>query len=201
MKRIHKFNRNAARQLAGSMEQPLAASWQMLHEQQQQEGPAAPPKKLTLEEQLTSAREDLATAQSSLDAVTRERDTAKSDVTRLTSERDNLQTQFDALTTEANRVKGDLTTAQSTIVTLTSERDNHKTASETKDKRIANLESLCGVKGVNPQAAPPAVDNPTGEVSEAQWQARYDAATTPEAKRAVVKEMEAAAAAKKQAGK
>ncbi len=39
MKRIHTFNRNATRRLIGSQEQPMEEPWQMLHEQQQQEGP------------------------------------------------------------------------------------------------------------------------------------------------------------------
>lgn len=201
MKRIHKFNRNAARLLAGCMEQPLEVPWQMLHEQQQQEGPSDPPKKVTLEEQLTSARSELATAQSSLDAATKDRDTAKSEVTRLTSERDALQTQFDALTTEATKAKTDL-------VTMTSERDTHQAASEAKDKtitakdsRIKNLESLCGIKGLNPDAAPPALDEPKAELTTAQWEAKYAAASTTEARKKVVDEMEAAAAAKKKAGK
>lgn len=113
----------------------------------------------TLEQQLTSARDDLAAAQSLAAAVparTAERDAAQANAA-------NLQAQFDALTATATKANTDLATANTTVGTLTAERDGLKTTGATKDSRIKNLESLCGVKGINPDAAPPALAEQAGE--------------------------------------
>lgn len=118
---------------------------------------------VTLEEQLSQARADLATAQGSVTALTTERDTARSQITSLTAERDNLQAQFDSLTTTANDLRAQVTS-------LTGERDTARTELATAKgdltlatANVTRLEKLCGVKGINPSAAAPAIEQPAND--------------------------------------
>ena len=163
------------------------------------EGGGSPaPKTLSLEEQLTAARADLTAAQSSLSAITSERDTARTDLASITSERDSLRSQFDSLTTSAHQLRLDLTSAQSSATTLTGERDTARTDLATSQGNVTRLESLCGVKGIDPKSAvPPASPAPAASSSAADFQARLAAASTTEERDIVLAEFSAAA----QAGK
>lgn len=125
-------------------------------------GGEAPDAPQTLEEQLTSLRSelgtvrgDLAARDASISTLTQERDAAQSEVTRLT-EQFNLATQ--AATEAQNKVTAltaDVTARDTTINSLTSERDTART-------NITRLETLCGVKGIDPKSAPAPAGSPEG---------------------------------------
>lgn len=107
----------------------------------------------TLEEQLTQARNDLATAQGSVSSLTTERD-------NLRSERDNIQNQFNSLTTTANETKTNLTNAQSRITQLEGELNTTKTTLTSAESNVTRLETLCDVKGIDRNASVPASKAP-----------------------------------------
>jgi hypothetical protein len=117
-------------------------------------GPAPSP---TIEQQLTQSRDDLAAAQSTLNALTSERDTLASQVASLTTERDQIKSQFETLTVTATETKTKLSAAESAVASLTTERDGFKSKLDTATSHVTRLESLCGVKGVDPAHVPPAL--------------------------------------------
>lgn len=153
-----------------------------------------PPQSLTLEQQLTKARDDLSATQGQVTALTTERDQFRSQVGSLTTERDTLQNQFTALTTEATKAKSDLTAAQGQVTSLTTERDGLKSQLATGQTNISRLESLCGVKGVDPKNVPPALpeDSRGEKLTMKQWEDRRNAASAGPARTAVIAEFEKA---------
>lgn len=119
----------------------------------------------TIEEQLSSAKADLIKVNTQVDSLTKERDDAN-------KKAGDLQAQFDSATksatdaqAELKTVKGELETAKTTINNLTSERDD-------QSKNIVRLETLCGVKGVDPKSAvpPQSSDQAGGDHVYDQWQ-------------------------------
>jgi chromosome segregation ATPase len=146
----------------------------------------------TLEEQLTQAQTDLATANGSVQSLTTARDTAITERDTARNNATNLQTQFDALTGEATKLRTDLATEQGKVTALTTERDTLKTAGATKDARIKNLEALCNVKGLNPDAAPPAVEEPKPKASAEEFERRLVSAKSAEERAKITEEFEKA---------
>lgn len=116
---------------------------------------AAPGQTPTIEEQLTSARADLTSAQSQITTLTSERDQARTDLTAAQGQVTSLQSQFDVLQTTANDLRAQLTAAQSQVTTLTSERDQAQGSLKTANENVSRLEALCGVKGIDPKSAVP----------------------------------------------
>lgn len=146
-------------------------------------------KPLSIEDQLSAARTELATVQGNLSTITGERDTIR-------SERDNLKVQFDELTKTANShladlttVRGELATTQGSITSLTGERDS-------AFQNVARLEALCGVKGIAKTAAVPNVPD-AAAMSEADFAVRINSAKTPGERAAIVSEFEKAVADKR----
>lgn len=149
-------------------------------------------KPLSLEDKLAAAEKTRDEHKTSLDKATKERDDLK-------VERDTLQTQFDSLTTTAKKSADDLKASQDALTVVTGERDteqNAHTATKgelTKAKgSITRLETLCGIKGVNPNDAPPALTTPADKLTVADFDAKMKAAKTPKEQQAVVAEMEKA---------
>jgi len=133
-------------------------------------GTATKPK--TLAEATTAldkANADLATANASITTITEERDQARADVGR-------LQGQFDAATAAANeanqqrdQARAELQTAQTAIQGLTTERDTARADLGKANTSISRLEKLCGIKGIDPNAAAPNIgDEATGDDKEAK---------------------------------
>lgn len=156
--------------------------------------PTPQPASLTLEQQLTKARDDLAASQGQVTSLTSARDQLQSQVTALTTERDQIKGQFDSLTTTANDTKTKLTAAENQVTSLTTERDGFKSKLDTAQSNIARLESLCGVKGVDPNAVPPNLpeDSKGERLTMKQWEDRRNAAAPGAARSAVIAEFEKA---------
>jgi ATP-dependent Clp endopeptidase proteolytic subunit ClpP len=131
---------------------------------------------------------------SALTALTGKLTAATGQVTALTAERDDIKAQFASLTGSVDGIKAQLTTAQGQVTALTTERDGIKAKFETATGNVSRLEQLCAVKGINPNAAPPKIEEPTAQLTEAQWTAKYTAAT-PREKANVWKAFQAAATA------
>lgn len=147
----------------------------------------------TLESQLTSARTDLTAAQSQVSTITSERDTARAQLLSITTERDQLRGQFDALTTSANQLRTDLTAAQSQVGTLTSERDTARNSEALATANVTRLETLCNIRGVDSkQAVKVGETSAPAQSTATEWNTKLAAATTPEARNAVLKEFTAA---------
>lgn len=106
--------------------------------------------------ELATALQEKESAESAKLAAEKERDQAKSNTAA-------VQGQFEAATKSANEAKAELGTAKEQITALTKERDEAKSAGATKDQRIKNLEALCGVQGVDPNAAVPVDDGATAK--------------------------------------
>lgn len=126
---------------------------------------------LTLEQQLTALRSESEGLRGQITALTAERDAARSEVASLTG-------QFNAATQTATTATADLATARANFATVTGERDTARTALASASANITRLETLCGVKGVNPSAAVPAIESAEGHGSGAaaghifdQWMA------------------------------
>lgn len=120
---------------------------------------------------------------------------AEGQVTALTTERDGIKSQFDALTLAANDHKAKLTTAEGQVTALTTERDGVKAQLATASGSITRLEQLCAVKGLDPKSAPPKVEDPQADnLTEAQWEAKLQAASTAAAQKAVMAEFQKAVA-------
>lgn len=104
------------------------------------------------------------------------------------AERDQLQGQFDTATqaaADANAAKAtaeaNLATANTTIQTITGERDKARTDLATANTNIGRLEKLCGVKGINGQAAVPSETSEHSASDDAvytQWKSLSGAAKT-----------------------
>ena len=147
--------------------------------------PDPAPQSLTIEQQLEEARTSLSELQTAQATAAADLEAARADVTSLTTERDNLQSQFDALTTEATTLRADLEAARGSISTLTRERDTANNELTAARSNVTRLETLCGVKGVNPKAAVPVAPDGPGTDTEsriADLQARLaDASPTEKA--------------------
>lgn len=156
--------------------------------------PTPPPTSLTLEQQLTKARDDLAGAQGQVTSLTTDRDQLASQVTALTTERDQIKGQFDSLTITANDTKTKLTATEGQVTSLTTERDGLKTQLSTAGSNISRLESLCGVKGIDPAAVPPTLpeDSKGERLTMKQWEDRRNAAAPGAARSVVIAEFEKA---------
>ncbi len=159
-------------------------------------GGGAPAKpKATLEEQLTSARSERDTANGLVASLTTERDTAR-------SERDNLQTQFNVATAAATTANTERDTARGQVTGLTTERDTARNERDTARSNVSRLETLCGVKGVDHRAVPPALaengdggagthvfdqwSNATGAAKTTLWRANHAAIRAEGERRAAV---------------
>lgn len=153
------------------------------------------PKSLTLEQQLSKARDDLSAATSQVTTLTAERDTAKSDLGKVTTERDQLRSQFYTLTTASNQLKTDLTAAQSKVTKLTGDLASTKAQLTTADANLTRLEALCGVKGIDSKSVPAATPESAAEkLTYAQWEQKLMAASEGAARKTVRAEFQKAVA-------
>jgi outer membrane murein-binding lipoprotein Lpp len=104
----------------------------------------------------------LATANSQMASLTTERDTARTDLLAAQNEVTRLTNQFNAATTKATTAQNEVTRLTGVVSTVTTERDTARTGLVTADANVVRLESLCGVKGINKDAAVPAVPEAAG---------------------------------------
>lgn len=141
-------------------------------------------KPLSIEEQLTAAKAELTTVQGNLATITGERDT-------LRGERDSLQGQFDSATSAATSARAELVTAQGELATARKSITSLTTERDSASANVARLETLCGVKGINPSAAAPQSKEPA-TVSEADFETRIRSAKTPNERAAITAEFEKA---------
>ena len=152
------------------------------------------PQSLTLEQQLSKARDDLAAKDTQIGTLTSERDQARTDLATRTSERDNLQTQFDSLTTTATETKTKLTTAESTVTDLTNKNAKLTTDLAASAKNVTRLEKLCDLKGISHQEAPADQGDQNTPSSTAEFETRIKAAKTPAERQTISAEYEKALA-------
>lgn len=146
----------------------------------------------TIEEKLTQAQADLGVEQGKVQSLTKERGDAIKERDDAKKEAGDLQKQFDAMEKAANDARAELATANDKVTSLTKERDDANGKIVTKDARIKNLEALCKVKGLNPDQAPQAVDEPQSAGSVADFDARIKAAKTPAEAAKITEEFEKA---------
>ncbi len=139
----------------------------------------------TLEDQLTQLRADLSAAQASITSLTSERDTARTDLTAAQAEVTRLTAQFTALTTTATAAQADVMRLTGELSAMTTARDTVARERDTATTNVSRLEALCGVKGIDPKAAVPHVNEPEAKASIADLTAEMQAAKTPEARAAV----------------
>lgn len=138
---------------------------------------------------LADVRTQLATAQSSLSALTTERENA-------VAARDALQGQFDALHTTAKETKDLLTKATADLLETNASLTTARASIVTKDSQIGNLESLCDIKGIDPEKAIVASITPlTPSATAKEWEDKLAVATTPADQAKVLADYEKAAAA------
>jgi chromosome segregation ATPase len=100
----------------------------------------------TLEEKFTSAKGIISDFFKQLGGAMKERDDAQAALKTANSEKEKLQGLYDTAV-------GELGTARSEVTRLTTELGTANTSIGTKDQQIRNLESHCGVLGVDPKAA------------------------------------------------
>lgn len=135
---------------------------------------------LTLEQQLSAARNDLQTA---LDKGK----STETELADLRAERDKLKSQFDELVKTADKASADLKAARDQLVTVTGERDKAQKDFSTASGHVTRLEKLCEVKGQDHNAAPPVID-PPAIVSLADLNTRIAQAKTPAEVAAITEE-------------
>lgn len=116
--------------------------------------------KQTLEEQLTSARSELDTLKPQVTSLTAARDKAVSDLTAAQSENTRLTAQFTEATNTAAAAVATRDKALADLSTMTADRDSHQTRASKAETNVTRLESLCGVKGIDPKQAASAIDQP-----------------------------------------
>lgn len=144
---------------------------------------------------LTKAQADAKSAKDALAAVEKERDDAKATATDAKAAADKVAGQFAELEKTAAQTAKDLATAQATIKQTALERDAAQGKLVTAEQNITRLESLCGVKGIDPKSAVTTESNEAPKrVSTAEMQRRYDAAKSDSERKAITDELEKAAA-------
>lgn len=111
-----------------------------------------------------------------INALTGKLATATGQVTALTKERDDIKNLFDTLTASVSDIKAKLATAEGQVTALTGERDNIKAQLTTATGNITRLEALCEVKGLDPKAAPPKLEENGGTSWAAKWKSAEGAA-------------------------
>lgn len=124
-------------------------------------GETAP--KQTLEEQLTSARSELDTLKPQVTSLTAARDKAVSDLTAAQAENTRLEAQFTEATNTATAAIASRDKALADLATMTADRDAHQTRASKAETNVTRLETLCGVKGIDPKSAIPAIEQPNSE--------------------------------------
>ncbi|MEQ1862734.1 MAG: hypothetical protein ABMA13_22670, partial [Chthoniobacteraceae bacterium] len=112
-------------------------------------GTQNPPANLTLEQQLSKARDDLAASNKEAERLK----PFESQVATLTGERDNLQNQFNELTKTASETKAKLATAESALATANTTIGELESAATKSTDNTKRLEALCQVKGIDTNAA------------------------------------------------
>ena len=141
-------------------------------------GGSAPEKPKTLATALVA----LGTAEASVETERQRADAAELRATEAETERDRLSSQFDAATqaaaaanTARETAEADLVTARASITTLTGERDAAVGRETKANVNIARLEALCGVKGIDKNAAAPSGPaNPEDGAGETMSLADFD---------------------------
>lgn len=149
-------------------------------------GEAGGSKTLSIEEQLTSAKTEIATLTSSNATLTKERDDARTETA-------NLKSQFDSATqaardaqSERDTARNELVIARQQITSISAERDAAK-------ENVSRLETLCGVKGISKDAAVP-TEPDAPAVSEGDFETRLKSAKSPAEKAKITAEYEKAVA-------
>ncbi len=100
-----------------------------------------------------------------------------------TSQATKLQGQFDAANTEATRLKGELATMTTNRDTEKTRADSEKLRADRADGNVGRLESLCQLRGIDPNAAVA----PTTAAAEKKTMARAEfEKLTPKDQRAFI---------------
>lgn len=97
------------------------------------------------------------------------------------------------LESQLTSARTDLTAAQSQVGTLTSERDAVRNSEALATANVTRLETLCNIRGIDSkQAVKVGETSAPAQSTATEWNTKLAAATTPEARNAVLKEFTAA---------
>ena len=131
------------------------------------------PEGATLEARLTSATGIIGNLFKKVRDLTR-------DLTTVTSDKTKLDGQFNAANTEANRLKGELGTMTTSRDTEKTRADSEKSRADRADGNVTRLESLCQLRGLDPNTVvPPVSASKTFDDERAELVSQLDTVTDP----------------------
>jgi septal ring factor EnvC (AmiA/AmiB activator) len=159
-------------------------------------GPENPPN--TVEARLDAANTELARVRGELTTAQGALTTAQAEVTRLTAENGNLQAQFTAVTGTATAANAEVARLTGELARVNGDLATTRSSLTGANANIGRLESLCGVRGIDPKNAVPAATETTPMRTIAEWDLEMKAARKagPEALAKCAKAFEKAVADK-----